>query len=868
MLGVGRAALARMGALLVLAVLLGLSTRALLAVRAAGNEVAWPPSVALVVGEVVTRGVTASDQYVELYNASPLPVEMGGLELDYVTASGTTTTVKQSWSELDLPTGAHLLIANAAGSYATMADGTFSGGFSTVGGSLVIRDSATGAVIDALSWGSAANDFVEDTPGMAPPTGGSLERLPGAGSNWVDTNDNAVDTFVQPAPLAQNLASPTQPAPIPSPSATESACGTAQPTDTPSTMPPTLTPAPTPTVMPSLMPSPTLSIADARAQPIGGTVAVIGTVTVGQGRIPGDATIAVQDDSGGIYARLPASSSVNLGTGDIVRIEGVLAAPYGNLEIRPRDGGVAVLGHGPEVAPRDFEAGELGEATEGLLGRLAGTVDSISASSSGSVTVMLSDASGVGRIFIYDTLGLGAADFVRGERLSVTGLAGDRLGLYRLWPRSPADIVHLGGPAPTPTPTPARASATPSDPPADVVSIAEALRRTGDTVTVEGTVSVHAGLLDSDSRRVTIQDSTGAILVRLPDNESTAVGDRIRVGGVVGTYYGAPQLAADSLRGLSHATLNALVVRSAPLTAALEWRLVTVTGQISSISRDGDAWRAELTLDGGSVPVSGLSRSGIPATAVAEGRSATITGLVKRAYPTATDQRFSLVPRGPADIVLGEPVASQRPPSPSGALPGDTPPQSSDAPTVVGTGAGRGGLTDVALDDLGAHLGEMVAVGGRVAAVDRDAITISDESGNALLLLGGSAADLATVLAAGDLLNATGIVVDGPDGSPAIAVADATAITRLAQVVATLPPPTQSPAPSSWWATSPPRTTTASAGTPGALSLLLLVGLLLAGAGLLAAAHPRVRAAIGRRLAGIRTHLAAVRTTHSKRGAG
>jgi hypothetical protein len=162
----------------------------------------------------------------------------------------------------------------------------------------------------------------------------------------------------------------------------------------------------------------------------------------------------------------------------------------------------------------------------------------------------------------------------------------------------------------------------------------------------------------------------------------------------------------------------------------------------------------------------------------------------------------------------------------------------------------------------------MVAVGGRVAAVDRDAITISDESGNALLLLGGSAADLATVLAAGDLLNATGIVVDGPDGSPAIAVADATAITRLAQVVATLPPPTQSPAPSSWWATSPPRTTTASAGTPGALSLLLLVGLLLAGAGLLAAAHPRVRAAIGRRLAGIRTHLAAVRTTHSKRGAG
>jgi len=874
MLGVGRAALVRMGALLLLAVLLGLSTRALLAAPVAGDEVAWPPSMGLVVGEVVTRGAAASDQYVELYNASALPVELGGLELDYVTASGATTAVKQSWSELALPPGVHLLIANAAGSYAAMANGTFSGGFSALGGTLVIRDGETGSVIDALSWGSAANYFVEGTPGMAPPTGSSLERLPGAGSNWIDTNDNAADTFVQPAPVAQNLSSPPQPAPSPSPSATSPACGTAQPTDTPtdtpSAVPSTAPPAPTPTPAATVAPtaSPAMSIADARAQPIGATVVVMGTVTVGTGRILGDTTIAVEDDSGGIYARLPASMSDDPGIGDSVRIEGVLAAPYGNLEIRPADGGLAVVGHGAEVAPRDLEAGELGEATEGVLARLEGTVDSIATSSSGSVTVMLADASGIGRIFVYDTLGLGAGDFVRGERLSVTGLVGDRLGLYRLWPRSPADIVHLGGPAPAPTPTPPPASAGPSAPRTEIVSIAEALRRPGDDVTVEGTVSVRVGLLDSDGRRVTIQDSSGAILVRLPDNESTAVGDRIRVSGVVGTYYGAPQLAADSLRGLSRTKLSALVVRSAPLTTALEWRLVTVTGEIGSVSRDGDTWRAELMLDGGSIPVSGLSRSGIPATAVEEGRSATVTGLVKRAYPTASDQRFALVPRGPSDVVLGEAVAPPGSPSPSAAPPGDAPPQSSDSPAPLDTATGTGGLTDIALADLGAYLGDTVTVGGRVVAVGQDAIMISDESGSATLLLGGPAADLAAALIPGDLLNATGIVVDGPDGLPAIAVADPAAITRLVQVAATLPVPTQSPAPSSWPVAVTSGPAVGSPDSPGPLSLVLLVALMLGGAGLMAIAHPRVRAAAVRRVTGTRVHLSMPRRPHPKRDSG
>ena len=106
------------------------------------------------------------------------------------------------------------------------------------------------------------------------------------------------------------------------------------------------------------------------------------------------------------------------------------------------------------------------------------------------------------------------------------------------------------------------------------------------------------------------------------------------------------------------------------IATALEWRLVTVSGVVESVSRDGAAWRAELTIGGGSIPIAGLERSGIASTALIEGRSASVTGIVKRAYPTATDQRFAVVPRSLADITLGAPGASAS--SGSGA-PGTSP---------------------------------------------------------------------------------------------------------------------------------------------------------------------------------------------------
>ncbi|TMD31026.1 MAG: lamin tail domain-containing protein, partial [Chloroflexi bacterium] len=212
--------------------------------------VAWPTS-SLLITEVVTGGASASDEFVEIFNAGPLAADLVSMEVVYVTATGGTVTRKATWTtSRPLAAGQHLLVANGLGSYAALADATYSGGFAATGGSIALRV-VGGAVVDAVGWGDATNAFLEGAAAPAPPAGSSIERRPGGDAgNGTDTNDNAADWFVQSQPVPQNLSSPPTPTPTPSPSPTP----TATPTPTPSPSP---TPTPTPTPTPSPSPTPT-----------------------------------------------------------------------------------------------------------------------------------------------------------------------------------------------------------------------------------------------------------------------------------------------------------------------------------------------------------------------------------------------------------------------------------------------------------------------------------------------------------------------------------------------------------------------------------------------------------------------------------
>jgi len=88
----------------------------------------WPPSTDLLVSEVVTGGGSAADEWIELYDKGPLAADLGGLEVVYASATGTTATRKATWSGQVLHPGQHLMLANASGAYANLADITYSGG--------------------------------------------------------------------------------------------------------------------------------------------------------------------------------------------------------------------------------------------------------------------------------------------------------------------------------------------------------------------------------------------------------------------------------------------------------------------------------------------------------------------------------------------------------------------------------------------------------------------------------------------------------------------------------------------------------------------------------------------------------------------
>src|SRR3990170_3205755 len=157
---------------------------------------------------------------------------------------------------LILAPGRHLLVANAAGVYASLADATYTGGFAATGGSIVLR-AVGGAPVDSVGWGDATNAFIEGGGAPAPAAGTSIERRPGGPQgNTIDTNNNADDWFAQAVPNPQNVAAPPVPSSVPSPTPTSPPVPTLAPTSTPDVVP-TATPTapPTPDVVPTATPT-------------------------------------------------------------------------------------------------------------------------------------------------------------------------------------------------------------------------------------------------------------------------------------------------------------------------------------------------------------------------------------------------------------------------------------------------------------------------------------------------------------------------------------------------------------------------------------------------------------------------------------
>ena len=152
--------------------------------------------------------------------------------------------------------------------------------------------------------------------------------------------------------------------------------------------------------------------------------------------------------------------------------------------------------------------------------------------------------------------------------------------------------------------------------------------------------------------------------------------------------------------------------------------------------------------------MSGLDGSGIDASRIVEGRLATIVGIVRRPYPTATDQRFAIVPRSIADVGLAPSKSLGRSAGHRARV--SRVRHRELIPAGPDRLSDRVAAPDIDLTQLSAHLGQVVRVGGIVAALAPDGVDLDDGTATARLLLTGDAAMVLALLEPGDALNAVG----------------------------------------------------------------------------------------------------------------
>ncbi len=582
-----------------------------------------------------------------------------------------------------------------------------------------------------------------------------------------------------PAPTAAptSMATPT---PTPSSTSSPTAAPTATPAATPSVTPsptvrPSASPSPTPTPGPTQ--PPVLTIVEARGTPVGTVVVVSGVVTAEGGRLGLPPLIAIADGTGGIAVRLP-DGVPSPARGTTVTVKGPVADPYGQIELRPPSAGFMVTGQGSLPTPLQLVAASLGEGTEGRLATLTGTVKGTpQKGTSGDLTIELVDADGTAfRVLADGSSQIAQGDLVKDSTYRLTGIVGQRasrkgaLDGYRLYLRDRSDIAAAPSGS---SGSGASAAPTTITPISTVLALPD-----GKTVTIEASVTAGVSLLDTSGRRVVVQDVSGAIEVFLPAGTSgPGIGSWLRVTGVTGHAWGAPRVAAATVTAIgSTGNVAPASLQRAPAERD-EWLLVRLSGTILKVERLGDRWRAEIQLASGEkVPLLGQAGAGIPSTAIIAGRRITVTGIVKRPYPTASDRRFALLPRNGGDVAIG-PAGDG---APSGTL--------GTSPTGnAGSSTPSANITpDTDLATLLDHVGARVRVGGVIAAVAGDGFDLDDGTALAHVVLRGDIAVMVPHLREGEAIAATG-TVEMLDGAAIVVVGDDGTLVRVGSLGQALP---------------------------------------------------------------------------------
>ena len=187
----------------------------------------------------------------------------------------------------------------------------------------------------------------------------------------------------------------------------------------------------------------TITIAEARSLPLGTIVTIDGVVTVPSGAFNSstfDQGFAIQDRTGGIYV----STLNNLGftLRQQVRVTGKLAdTVLPGLLVLVDVTDVKAHGSGPKVRPLAVATADVGEATEGSLVTITGTITQpIVNDLPFGFIVFINDGSGEVHSFVCASTGIDVSGLSPGQTVEITGFSGEFAGSFEVDPRIQSDI--------------------------------------------------------------------------------------------------------------------------------------------------------------------------------------------------------------------------------------------------------------------------------------------------------------------------------------------------------------------------------------------------------------------------------------------
>lgn len=547
---------------------------------------------------------------------------------------------------------------------------------------------------------------------------------------------------------------------------------------------------------PSVSPTATAStdvpstIAQARSLAEGAPALVEGVLTAPLGLLDEGRGAFVQDATAGIALYLASGTWPPASAGTHVRARGTLDQRYAQttLRVASRDD-LAVLDTAAQPAPLAAFTGASGEALEGSLVRVAGRISAGPDTLSDGFAVDIDDGSGALRVIAGAMTGIVPTDLARGSTVALVGVLGQRNSSgtgeagYRLYVRLPPDVtvIAVASPSPSPSSSPT-ASPSASPPPSptpgpggsgtpapdQVAPIASVLARSGAHVRVAGTVTSPSTTWGVDGRRVTIQDPTAAILVRLPRGvRAPGVGQRIEVSGRIGHYLGAVQLEADSgPKRIGGGALAPRAIGHGPIGEAWTWRLAIAAGRVLEARHGATSWRAELQLsDGSRLPVGGGLVALAGGRRVVVGARMAVTGIVRPPASGASDPRRYLVARSASDVTVIHAGDSGATRGAGGSAAG----AASGVAGASGAPGAAGGLPlEVDLADLADLGGRLVRAGGIVVEADVTSLLIDDGTAQAAVRAAPSATPglppYPLDASVGVIVNVVGIVTEAQDG--------------------------------------------------------------------------------------------------------